>query len=109
MRSSSTATFRKLKTCPSAEMLLLYSDTSLVRRWQTMVAAHLAGCEFCGAELQLLSRHAPRGRRAAPALSVEIPLALRRLAEELLAEPSFNRARFADSLCEVERLSLTDA
>lgn len=109
MRSSSTASFHKLKTCPSAETLLLYSAAGLVRWHASLIAAHLSGCDFCGAELQLLSRHVPRGVRPPSNPPVEMPSGLRLLAQELLAEPSFNRARFADSVCEVERLSLTDA
>jgi hypothetical protein len=38
-----------------------------------------------------------------------MPPPLRLLAQEILAEPSFNRARFADSIMEIERLTLTDA
>jgi hypothetical protein len=38
-----------------------------------------------------------------------MPEHLRRLAQDLLAEPVHNRARFAESLVEIERLSLTDA
>jgi hypothetical protein len=34
-----------------------------------------------------------------------LPSNLRRLAEDLLAEPSYNRARFAESLLEIERLT----
>lgn len=108
MRSSSTVAFRKLKTCPPAELLLRYSGTGLAWGRRRRVAAHLALCDFCGAEMQLLARHAPGGRAAA-APPGEMPLGLRRLAEDMLAEPSFNRARFAESICEIDRLSLTDA
>jgi hypothetical protein len=38
-----------------------------------------------------------------------MPLTLRRLAEELMAEPSLNRARFVETIYEIDRLTLTDA
>jgi hypothetical protein len=38
-----------------------------------------------------------------------MPPALRLLAEELMHEPSLERARFAETIYEIERLSLTDA
>jgi hypothetical protein len=38
-----------------------------------------------------------------------MPEHLLRLAEDLLAEPSYNRARFAGALVEIERLTFTDA
>jgi hypothetical protein len=103
MRSSSTAGFRKLLTCPTAEAL-----TTSVSSLQPSVAEHVAACDFCGAEAQLLSRFPPP-TNALPFVALPVPVALRRLAEDLLAEPSFNRARFAESILEIERLTLTDA
>jgi hypothetical protein len=38
-----------------------------------------------------------------------MPAPLRLLAQEIFNDPSFNRTRFADSLMEIERLTLTDA
>jgi hypothetical protein len=58
--------------------------------------------------MQLLSRHAPPAE-ALPLAAHALPEPLRRLAEDILAEPSYNRARFAESLMEIERLTLTDA
>jgi len=58
--------------------------------------------------VQLLSRHAPPAATL-PFAALAMPEPLRRLAEDLLAEPSYNRARFAESLMEIERLTLTDA
>lgn len=52
----------------------------------------------------MLSRHAPSAD-ALPFTAFAMPASLRRLAEDLLAEPSYNRARFAESLMEVERLT----
>ncbi|HEV2706427.1 MAG TPA: hypothetical protein VGV59_10920 [Pyrinomonadaceae bacterium] len=110
MRCSSTAEFRKLKTCPTAEVLLLYKDARLASVRQRAVDAHLATCDFCGAELQLLSRHWTRSAvRRAASVAIEMPSNLRRLAEDILTSPSLNRARFIETLCELDRLTLTDA
>ncbi len=101
MPSSTTAWFRKLRTCPRTETLLTFSAGA---RRGGRVAEHVEKCDFCGAEAQLLSRHAPPAATL-PFAASGIPEPLRRLAEDILAEPSYNRARFAESLTEVERLT----
>lgn len=108
MRRTRTAGFRKLRTCPQSEALSLYCQggTTPVRR--ASIAAHLSSCDFCGAEAQLLSRFPPPAN-ALPFAVLQLPGHLRRLAEDVLSEPSFNRARFAESILEIERLTLTDA
>lgn len=108
MRSSSTARFKKTLNCPAAGALLRYVRKSLTGARRASVARHLAACDFCGAEAQLLSRFAPPPK-ALPFVAAPLPAPLRRLAEDLLAQPSYNRARFAESLLEIERLTLTDA
>ena len=100
MPSSITAWFRKLRTCPRTETLFTFSAGGCRGG---RVAAHVESCDFCGAEVQLLSRHAPAAALPFPALAMPEPL--RRLAQDLLAEPSYNRARFAVSLMEIERLT----
>lgn len=100
MPSSMTAWFRKLRSCPRAETLLTFSTGT---RRGGRVAEHVRSCDFCGAAVQLLSRHAPKAD--APPAAFAMPDALRRLAEDILAEPSYNRARFAESLMEIERLT----
>ncbi len=106
MPSSTTARFRKLRTCPRTETLLTFSA---VAPRGGRVAEHVRSCDFCGAEMQLLSRHAPPADTLPFAAPFAMPDFLRRLAEDILAEPSYNRARFAESLLEIERLTLTDA
>lgn len=108
MGRTRTAGFRKLRTCPQSEALSLYCQggTTPVRR--ASIAAHLSSCDFCGAEAQLLSRFPPPAD-ALPFAALQLPGHLRRLAEEVLSGPSFNRARFAESILEIERLTLTDA
>lgn len=103
MPSSSTAWFRKLRTCPRAETLLAFCAGA-----RPGVAAHVESCEFCGAEALLLSRHAPPAD-ALPFAALPLPAHLRRLAEDLLPVPSYGRARSADPFPEIERLTLTDA
>ena len=102
MPSSTTAWFRKLRTCPQTETLLTFS-AGAPRGGR--VAEHVRSCEFCGAEVQLLSRHAPPADTLPFAALSAMPAPLRRLAEDILAEPSYNRARFAESLMEIERLT----
>ena len=103
MPSSTTARFRKLLTCPQTETLLTTFSAGAPRGGR--VAEHVESCEFCGAEVQLLSRHAPPADALPFAAPLAMPAALRRLAEDILAEPSYNRARFAEALLEVERLT----
>ena len=102
MPSSTTARFRKLRTCPQTETLLTFS---VVAPRGGRVTEHVRSCDFCGAEMQLLSRHAPPADTLPFAASPAMPAPLRRLAEDILAEPSYNRARFAESLMEIERLT----
>lgn len=106
MYRASTARFRKLRTCPTSEALALYGEAG--RERGEAIERHLSACEFCGAELQLLSKHYARGRAAFNAAR-EMPRHLRRLAEELLAQPSLDRARFVETICELDRMTLTDA
>jgi hypothetical protein len=106
MRSSSKVGFRKLLTCPQTEALLMFCRGEAETR--DSIAAHVRTCDFCGAETQLLSRLPPPAN-ALPFAVFSIPAPLLLLAEEIFSEPSFNRARFADSIMEIERLTLTDA
>ena len=104
----STARFMKMKTCPSAEVLLLYGGAGLTREREQRVAGHLAACDFCGAEMELLSKHWRRDIPA-PACAREMPSHLRRLAEDLMSQLSLERARLVEAGCELDRLTLTDA
>ena len=109
MNRVSTARFRKLRTCPSAEVLIQYGQAGLACEMEERVARHLSSCDFCGAEMHLLSRH---WRRDYPALKTagDMSLSLRRLAEDLLTTlPALNRARFAETICDIERLPVPDA
>lgn len=104
MPSTSTARFRKLRTCPQTDTLLTLCRGARTAARGGRVAEHVESCDFCGAEMQLLSRHAPTAD-ALPFAALALPAHLQRLAEDVLSEPSYNRARFAESLMEVERLT----
>ena len=103
MCSVSTAAFMKLKTCPTAETLLLYGEATLTREAGREVASHLSHCDFCGAELQLLTKYPPRGR--AIFHPARMPRPLHRLAKDLL----LLAAGDVERLYERSSLTLTDA
>lgn len=105
---STTATFRKQRTCPSAELLLLHAGAGLSPEQQGLVSGHLAACDFCGTESQLLARHY-RAERTVAQQFYEMPLPLRLLAESLMGERAYNSERFVETIYEIERLTLTDA
>jgi hypothetical protein len=107
MGSVSTAKFCKHKTCPSAEMLLSYTRATLTGELRQQLAAHLDACDFCDAELYLLSKFPPVGAAVCP--TVKIPFSLYRLAKDLLSVSTNAAGRAVEILYERERLSLTDA
>jgi hypothetical protein len=104
MPSSSTARFRKLRTCPQTETLLTFCQAARTAARRGRIAEHVESCDFCGAEVQMLARHAPPAG-ALPFGPTAMPAHLRRLAEDVLSEPCYDRARFAESLLEIERLT----
>ena len=71
------------------------------------VASHLCECDFCGAEAQLLKAHPPVETESCT--FVDIPSNLRWLAQSLLSINLVNIESLAESSCEKERLTLTDA
>ena len=107
MGSVSTATFCKRKTCPSAEMLLLYHEAVLVRALECTVAAHLAECDFCNAELFMLEKFPPTS--PLPSEPVALPEPLHRLAKALLDTTPCVISRTLELIYDHDRLSLTDA
>ncbi|HEX3558966.1 MAG TPA: hypothetical protein VHU19_07170 [Pyrinomonadaceae bacterium] len=107
MRSTRTAGFRKLRTCPQSDALSVYCQSGTTAVRHASIAAHVAACDFCGAEAQLLSRFPPPAN-ALPLAVLSIPAGLRRLAEDMLSVASLNRARFAESILEIERLTPTE-
>ncbi len=107
MGSVSTAKFCKHKTCPSADMLLLYHDAVLARTLARAVETHLAECDFCNAELFLLAKFPPPHLpHYAP---VAVPEPLYRLAKALLTAAPRVISRTLELIYDNDRLSLTDA
>ena len=107
MGSVSTAKFRKHQTCPSAEILLGYARATLAGESRQQLSAHLSACDFCDAELYLLSKFPPAGAPVCP--TVKVPFALYRLAKDLLLVSTHAAGRAVEALYDRERLSLTDA
>jgi hypothetical protein len=107
MRTSSITVFSKQATCPSAETLVSYNTLNLSYDAAASVSEHLSSCEFCGAELKLLSEHAPAEEEYRV---VEFPAHLRALAEAVLGRVELSRiASLPEISYERERLTLTDA
>lgn len=82
MTSNPKSVFGKQSACPSSETVLSYIGESLSVSSRQNVRIHLASCDFCNAELQLLSKHPPMAEDCMPA---EISSSARLLCEELMA------------------------
>jgi len=108
MGSISTANFCKHKTCPSAELILSYTQATLARELRQELTAHLDACDFCDAESHLLAKFPPTDVSTIYP-TVKLPLALHRLAKDLLSVSTNAAGRAVEILYERERLSLTDA
>jgi hypothetical protein len=85
---TSVRPFFKAVVCPSAETLLAYGD-SLPIFDEAGVETHLASCDFCNAELQLLTRYRASKEQTECG---DIPPDLRRLAEQLLKNVANTRS-----------------
>jgi hypothetical protein len=62
--------FAKKRCCPSSDILLSYHRSYLSSEQTPRITSHLATCDFCAAELQLLSKYPsaaePCGRTVMP-------------------------------------------
>jgi hypothetical protein len=81
MPSLPVTIFCKSAHCPASETLLAYRKSGMARGERAFVEAHLAVCEFCGSELELLECYS---YEAEEIVIGQIPAHLRKLAEELL-------------------------
>jgi hypothetical protein len=81
MSSSFASLFRKTAGCPTSQALLGYRCSLMSSNELVYIENHLASCDFCSAELQLLTRYR---NEAEEYLFAEMPISLRRLAEDLL-------------------------
>jgi hypothetical protein len=106
MSSSFVSLFCKQTSCPSSELLLCYRTEELPTEQRTWIASHLCVCEFCGAELQLLTEHRPAEEECPAA---EMPLNLRYLAEALLSRDLSRVKIYTEVVYEKVPLTLTDA
>lgn len=106
MYPSLVSVFRKQTGCPSAEMLLCYQTDNLSTGQYAWIASHLDVCEFCSAELQLLTAHRPVEEECPVA---DMPLHLRCLAEALLGGDLSSVEVYAEASYEKVPLTLTDA
>ncbi|HEX8179985.1 MAG TPA: hypothetical protein VF525_10620 [Pyrinomonadaceae bacterium] len=88
-------------------MLLLYHDAVLAPALEQVVAAHLSECDFCAAELFLLTKFPPASLpQYAP---VPMPEPLHRLARALLSNVPRIVSRTLELIYDSDRLTLTDA
>jgi anti-sigma factor RsiW len=81
MPSSLISLFCKTARCPTSQALLAYHRFDLAAKDRASIESHLASCDFCSAELQLLTHY--RGDAEQYSFA-EMPSQLRRLAEDLL-------------------------
>ncbi|HEY6046560.1 MAG TPA: hypothetical protein VIU65_08155 [Pyrinomonadaceae bacterium] len=100
MPSLPVTIFRKSAHCPASETLLAYRKSGMARGETAFVEAHLAVCEFCSSELQLLDRYS---YGAEEIVIGRIPVALRALAEALL--PKVTRGYSTAGIFETRRLA----
>ncbi len=85
--------FAKQIDCPASATLFAYGAGTLSYLARPAVAAHLAACEFCGAEASLLTRRDAHVIDKAPEPHAPaMPLALRLFAESALADLNAARA-----------------
>lgn len=75
-------TFCKSANCPASQKLLAFQNGESAERETQTIRRHLAGCEFCAAEVEFYA-HYPQSEESIS--DVEIPLPLYELAEALLS------------------------
>jgi len=85
----------------------MYRTRNLAAGRMVWVAAHLDECDFCGAELQMLTSHTPPEHEECAVMAM--PANLRWLAEKLLGAVPLNLESLSEPAYEKERLTLTDA
>jgi hypothetical protein len=85
----------------------MYRTRELAVGRRVWVASHLDECDFCGAELQLLTDHTPPEQEEC--VATVMPANLRWLAEKLLSAVPLNLESLIEPVFEKERLTLTDA
>ena len=102
----SSSVFCKQITCPRSELLTSYCTTGIITELESLIEEHLAACDFCGAEAQLLTKYPPVEENFPPP---EIPESLRSLAEAILCRHTPTSQFSQSPVFEKEGLTLTDA
>jgi hypothetical protein len=87
--------FRKTRRCPSVRDLLLSLSREVAPPSSDGLKNHLAGCDFCSAELHFLSTHPPAQEIYEP---VPMPAHLHGLAEGLLVGNQMKRRVLLETL-----------
>jgi hypothetical protein len=93
MSSLLISLFCKTERCPTSQALLAYDRWYLTTNDHASIQSHLASCDFCNAELQLLNRYPEDTEEYS---FVEMPSQLRRLAEDLLKRSTATISGFAE-------------
>lgn len=93
MPSSFASPFCKTADCPTSQVLLAYCRSLLTPKDGDYLESHLASCDFCSAELQLLTRY--RGEAEEYSFA-EMPVQLHRLAENLFKRSAAPFRGFAE-------------
>jgi hypothetical protein len=107
MRLKPAEEFCKSRICPSAETLLAFHCAELIFAEMRSISSHLARCEFCSAELHLLTSF-PQAE-ANYNQTAEMPFALRQLAEALLGGKQTEFRLLENLLYGDEQLTLKNA
>jgi len=93
MPSLIVSLFCKTARCPTSEALLAFYRSALATEGHPYIKDHLASCDFCSAELQLLTQY----RNDVEEYSLaEMPAQLHRLAEDLLKANTATMRGFAE-------------
>jgi hypothetical protein len=93
MPSLIVSLFCKTARCPTSQALLAYHRSPLPTKGPVYIKDHLASCDFCSAELQLLTQYCNDVEEYSFA---EMPAQLRRLAEDLLKTGTATIRGFAE-------------
>ncbi len=81
-KRNKAAAFSKQPSCPSSETLHDFARDLLPASARRGLGLHLAHCDFCAAELHLLSSQPPP--RRGPRVKAQVPLWVRLFARRLL-------------------------
>ena len=93
MPSPIVSLFCKTARCPTSQALLAYHRSALATADHVYIQDHLACCDFCSAEVQLLTQY---GNDIEEYSFAEMPVLLRRLAEDLLKTSTTTIRGFAE-------------